>query len=137
MPVKYQISEKSLEKREQILLLCKTSKSLNELSALTGDTVSSLRFNVKKLTESKHLKLKGTKLSDNNQPSKAYIATGLKYQPLIEIHIPVIVKSKDETKNPPWLTVVTCNDNHPTRMKEDKPKRRDAWIGSTFSTMSF
>jgi hypothetical protein len=67
MPVKYQISEKSLEKREQILLLCKTSKSLNELSALTGDTVSSLRFNVKKLTESKHLKLKGTKLSDNKQ----------------------------------------------------------------------
>jgi hypothetical protein len=130
MPVNYQISEKSLEKREQILLLCKQSKTLNELSAVTGDTVSSLRFNVKKLTESKHLILSGTKPSYNNQPAKAYMATGLKYEPLLAVHIPKFINNLTK----PRLTVVSCNDYHPTRCA---PRRREVRTGSTLGSMTF
>lgn len=129
MPVKYQISDKSLENRKKILAICKYEpKTLNEISQFTGSTTSALRFNVKQLMESNHLKFCGTKIDHNNRTCYAYISTDSKYIPHQEKKLQP-VKSKKAV-----ITIVTSDDYHPTRAA---PKRRDAWIGSTFSTMSY
>jgi hypothetical protein len=133
MPVNYRISEKSLDKRTEILVLCKKPATLNEVSAITGDSTRSLRFNFKKLIKSKHMTVVGTKPSYNNQPAKTYMATGLKYEPWLEAYMPTTISEKGK----PTVTVVSCNDYHHTKHKDDKPRRIDARIGSTFSTMAF
>jgi predicted house-cleaning noncanonical NTP pyrophosphatase (MazG superfamily) len=139
MPVKYQITEQSLENRKAILALCANSpKTLMELSIATGRTKEALRFNVGKLIESKNLKIKGTKLNEHGRECFAYLATNSKYTPDLDHKIPEAVKKsiirKDEYESPSYVRIVSADDYHPTR---GTPKRRDAWIGSTFSTMTF
>jgi hypothetical protein len=133
MPVKYQVSEKSLQSQKEILALCKDKPmTMQQLSKATGKSVEGLRFYISKLMP-RYIK-RGEQLDCNNRHVHNYKATGHKFEEEKD--------RDDDTKSeflingevPAWLTISRSKDNHWTLSEN---KRIDARIGSTFSTMPF
>jgi DNA-binding Lrp family transcriptional regulator len=130
MPVKYDVSEKSIALRNKILAICKYEpKSLREISKMVGMSVNAIRFNVDQLLESGHLVVGGKALNGNNKPCGTYIATDTKYVPNSKPKADVLLP-KDKS----LVTLVSADDYHTTRSAS---RKQNVWIGSTFSTMAF
>jgi hypothetical protein len=130
MPVKYEVSDRSIRLRNKILAICRYEpKSLREIAKLIGMSVNAIRFNVEQMIESKHLVVGGKALNGNNKPCATYIATDTKYLPNSKPKNDVLLP-KDKS----LVTLVSADDYHTTRSAS---RKQNAWIGSTFSTMTF
>jgi hypothetical protein len=148
MPNKYEVTEESIARRKTIMALCQDEpKTMKEMAYIMDKCPNALRHSVMELIKNGHLKVAGTKPDENKRECFAYLCTDSKYMPHVAAVIPQTVKANapqieikvDQFKpviiqETPHKRTVYLTNNVKTRGNKIK---RDGWIGSTMSTMSF
>jgi hypothetical protein len=142
MPVQYEITEKSIAIRNQILALCKNGMTtIGDLSDATGKTNYGLRFHIEKLVASKHLKA-GTAFNKINQEVNAYLTLRDSYDPQEIKDANYLIPGGrlikfDSTTAESLALAKKLTKSDALRHSDSKAARRSGWIGSTLSTMTF
>jgi DNA-binding Lrp family transcriptional regulator len=131
MPVKGDIKDEALLLQEQVWKACKGgARTMLEIAEVTGFTPNSMRYAMRKLIEARHIRRSSSKFNPNGNECYRYVPTDFDFvKPKIGAPVKIL-----PAETPSYMRIVTCNDYHPTRLA---PRRIDARIGSTFSTMSF
>jgi hypothetical protein len=149
MATKAEIRQKTSSRKEAIITLCMDEpRNIEEMTQCIDMTrQSAVHFYVQDLIENGQLRTFGIKQNAKGFNCFSYLATASTYAAPVKIaepvaiipyvpemvkpieYKPVIIKINAHTRK-----VLLENNVHTTRTE---PKSRDAWIGSTFSTMSF
>lgn len=131
MPVKGDVKAEAILLQQQIWDACKGgARTMLEIAEVTGHTPNSMRYAMRKLIENSHIRRSTSKYNPNGNECYRYEPTDYEFvKPKIGARLKL-----QPAEIPSYMTIVTSDDYHSTRLA---PRKQDAWIGSTFSTMTF